>query len=245
MKILEIVSVSVDCAVQAEKGGADRIELCSALELGGLTPSIGMAMEVRERCRFPIMAMLRPRTGGFCYTELEFENMRRDLDALLELGIDGFVFGILTPDGQIDSERCARLVEQAAGAQTVCHRAFDVTPDPKKALEDLISCGFTRLLTSGQQPTAILGAACVKDLLAQADGRIEILPGCGIRAENAQEFVRGTGVSQIHLTAFETVPDSSMAATPLLFNGGDIPESTHQTTSAAVVQSVRLALDGA
>jgi len=240
MRILEIVCVSVDDAVQAEEGGADRIELCAAIELGGLTPSIGMLLEIRDRCRLPVMAMLRPRTGGFCYTDLEFQNMRRDLDRFLELGVEGFVFGILTPDGQLDGERCAQLVEQAAGAQTVCHRAFDVTPDPHAALEDVIGAGFTRLLTSGQQPTAIEGAGLIKELVAQANGRIEILPGAGIRAENVRDFVTATGVDQVHLTAFETILDPSTAQTPLRFNAGGLPEAAYNSTSAA---TVRTALD--
>jgi copper homeostasis protein len=242
-RTLEIVCTSVGCAVQAEAGGADRIELCAAIELGGLTPPVGMVMEVRERCKFPIMAMLRPRTGGFYYSDLEFLNMRRDLDRFLELGIDGVVFGILLPDGRIDGERCGQLVEQAAGAETVCHRAFDVTPDPKAALEDLIEVGFSRVLTSGQQPTAVEGADLIRELLAQAAGRIEILPGCGIRAENVRDLVASTGVSQVHLSAFQSVPDSSTASSQLLFNVGGISESSYQVVGAEVVRAVRAAMD--
>ena len=173
--LLEICCGSIDDAIAAERGGADRVELCSALFLGGLTPSIGTLDEARARLRIPIIAMVRPRSGGFCYTAAEFATMERDAAAALAHGADGVVFGILHPDGTIDLDR-TRGIRQIIGArQAVFHRAFDVTPDPFRALDQLVDLGITRVLTSGQQPDVIQGAALIRKLVEHARGRIEIL----------------------------------------------------------------------
>src|SRR6516165_10503589 len=155
--LLEICCGSIDDAIEAEKGGADRVELCSALFLGGLTPSIGTIREAKRRLKIPMMVMVRPRGGGFCYTEAEMASMERDADAAVEAGADGVVFGILRADGKIDVDRCRKLRSLIGKRQAVFHRAFDVTPDSFQALEELVGLGMTRVLTSGQKDTVAEG----------------------------------------------------------------------------------------
>ena len=167
-------------------GGADRVELCSALFLGGLTPSLGSLVQVKQLAKIPVMAMNRPRAAGFCYSETEFAVMERDADLLFEHGADGIVFGILNDDGRIDIERTRALRKRIGSRQAVFHRAFDVTPDPFRTLEELIDLGITRVLTSGQKNGAPEGSTLIKRLIDHARGRIEILPGAGIDLNNAQ-----------------------------------------------------------
>jgi len=177
--LIEVCCGSIDDAVEAQRGGADRVELNSAIFLGGLTPSPGSIIEAKKRLNVPVMVMIRPRAGGFCYTQAEMEVMRHDAKLAVEYGADGLVFGILTPDGSVDTERCKWIIELAGGRQTVFHRAFDVTPDPLKVLDQLVDLGFTRVLTSGQEKTAPEGIELIRRLIVHAGDRIEILPGCG------------------------------------------------------------------
>lgn len=212
--LVEICCGSVDDAVEAEAGGAHRVELCSALFLGGLTPSLGVLSEAIARVKIPVMAMIRPRPGGFCYSEAEFAAMMRDVDLAAACGASGVVFGILNEDGQVDIPRCRRLVAHAGTVETVFHRAFDVTPDPLIALETLIELGFDRVLTSGQRVSAPEGADLIAALVARSSGRIEVLPGGGIRPENAAELLARTGCNQVHLTAHRSIADSSTRLRP-------------------------------
>jgi len=200
--VLEIVASTVDDCVAAENGGANRIELCAALSTGGLTPSLGTLIEAKRRIRIPVMAMVRPRPSGFCYSDHDFAAMQRDAELLLRHGADGIVFGILHADGRIDKKRCAKLLEVADGKQTVYHRAFDVVPDPFRALGELISLGFTRVLTSGQKNTAAEGRQLIGRLIAQAGSSIEVLAGGGVRAQNVQQLVERARCTQVHMTTF-------------------------------------------
>lgn len=194
----------MDDCLAAESGGADRIELCAAISVGGLTPSLGTLIEAKKQVRIPLMAMVRPRAGGFCYSDADFAVMRRDAAILLEHGADGIVFGILHSDGSVDAKRCGKMLELAGGRQSVFHRAFDVVPDPLRALEELIDLGFTRVLTSGQQKTAVEGSELIRRLIDRASGRIEVLPGSGVRAHNVERLIHATGCTQAHMTAFTT-----------------------------------------
>lgn len=155
--IVEVCCGSVDDAIEAQKGGADRIELNSALALGGLTPSGGSLIEATRQLDIPVMVMIRPRTGGFCYSRADMEAMLADVQKAVANGTDGIVFGILNAEGTIDIDRRRRVIESADGVETVFHRAFDVVPDPNTAIETLIELGITRILTSGQQTTAMEG----------------------------------------------------------------------------------------
>ena len=207
--LLEIVACTVEDCVAAESGGADRIELCAAISTGGVTPSLGTLVESKKRVKIPVIAMVRPRAGGFYYTEEDFAVMLRDAALLVEHGADGIVFGMLHADGSVDTKRCGKIVEIAGDRQTVFHRAFDVVADPLRAIDELIDLGFARVLTSGQNKTAYEGRLLIERLIRQAAGRIEVLPGGGVRAHNVLELVEATGCTQVHMTAFSAQTDAS------------------------------------
>ena len=240
---LEICCGSLEDALAAREGGADRIELSSALCVGGLTPSLGTILEVKARAGVPVMVMIRPRAAGFHYRHAEIVVMERDLEAALQAGADGVVFGALRADGSVDEDACRRLRSAVRDREVVFHRAFDVTPDPFRALEQLIDQGFTRVLTSGQRASALLGSTTLRRLIEQARGRIEVLPGGGIRAHNVQEIVRATGCRQVHLSAFGTRSDPSTAARPdLSFVSDHLAPDQYAETDPAKVREVARAL---
>jgi copper homeostasis protein len=239
--LLEICCGSIDDAIQAEKGGADRVELCSALFLGGLTPSIGTILEAKHRLKIPVMVMVRPRSGGFCYTQAEMDTMERDAEAAIDGGADGVVFGVLEADGKIDVERTKRMRQLTGKRQAVFHRAFDVTPDPFKALEQLVDLGVTRILTSGQKDSVPEGVQLIAELIERAGKRIEILPGGGgLRPYNMREIIGKTGCRQVHLTAWGTAKDSSTQARPEVTFGGALhpPEDQYEVTDAKLVREI-------
>ena len=238
--LIEVCCGSVDDAVEAERGGADRVELNSSLLLGGLTPSLGSIIEAKKRLNIPVMAMIRPRAGGFCYTQAEMAVMQHDAELAVEHDVDGLVFGILTPDGSVDAERCKRIIELAQGRQTVFHRAFDVTPDPLKALDQLVNLGFNRVLTSGQEKTAPEGIELIRKLIVHAGDRIEILPGSGLRPHNIRAFVEQTKAKQVHFSAFGQRLDSSMQNRPHITFGGALrpPEDRYDLIDHNIIRSV-------
>jgi copper homeostasis protein len=244
--LLEICCGSIDDAIQAEKGGADRVELCSALFLGGLTPSIGTIREAKKRLKIPVIVMVRPRGGGFCYTEAEMATMERDVEAATDSGADGIVFGILQSDGRIDVTRTKRIRQLIGKRQAVFHRAFDVTPDPYKTMEQLADLGITRILTSGQKDSVPEGAELIAELIDRAGKRIEILPGGGIRPFNVREVVDKTGCRQVHLTAWGTAKDPSTHARPEVTFGGALhpPEDLYEMTDAKLVREIATKLRG-
>lgn len=237
--LLEICCGSVDDVFQARAAGADRVELNSALFLGGLTPSLG-AVQAAKEAGIPIMAMIRPREGGFCYTDREFDGMLRDVRAFKQMGVDGLVFGVLNPDGTVDVPRCKLLLQEARGVETVFHRAFDVTPDWHAALDSLMELGFTRVLTSGQAPSVLFGAPVLRDMIARADGRIEILPGGGVRPANIAEVVEKIGCTQVHASAGSRRTDTSCLGNPEIHFGGALypPEDQYSVTDTGKVQGL-------
>ena len=242
--LLEIIASTVDDCVAAEGGGADRIELCAAIATGGLTPSLGTLLEAKKLVHVPVMAMVRPRAGGFCYSQAEFATMQRDAMLLLENGADGIVFGILNADRTVDTKRCSEMIELAGAKQTVFHRAFDAVPDPNRALQELIDLGFTRVLTSGQKKTALEGSDLIRSLIDLARGRIEVLPGSGIRAHNVRELVEATGCTQVHMTALSAQVDPSTATSPLNFGGiPGSPSSPYESVDREIVRHVKETLD--
>ncbi|MCX6286265.1 MAG: copper homeostasis protein CutC [Bacteroidetes bacterium] len=197
--ILEACVNSAISAVAAQNGGADRIELCENMLEGGCTPSAGTILFARQKLHIPIMVMIRPRGADFLYTDDEFEVMKHDIQTAKELGANGVVFGILKSDSNIDVERMGMLTEFARPMQVTCHRAFDMTADPFKALDDLIILGINRLLTSGQSDSALLGAPLIRELIQYAAGRILIMPGHGIKEQNLSEAIKLTGASEFHM----------------------------------------------
>lgn len=186
-------------AAEAMAGGARRVELCENLADGGTTPGPGTISLARKVVGKGLFVMIRPRGGDFLYTDEEFEIMRHDILAARELGADGVVFGILEPGGRIDTERMRELVALARPMGITCHRAFDMTEDPLRALEDLIRLGIDRVLTSGQAPTALAGAITLRRLVEAASGRITVMPGGGIKEHNIAEVARLTGASEFHV----------------------------------------------
>jgi copper homeostasis protein len=211
---VEVCVASVADVEAAMMAGANRAELCSAPELGGLTPSVGLVEQVLAASRVPVVVMLRPRAGGFCYDRHEFAAMLADAERFLELGARGVVFGVLDRSGKIDLPRMREVVQRAGAAQTVFHRAFDFVDDRRAALDQLIAAGCTRILTSGGKPTAMEGAEAIRELIAHAQGRIEVLPAGQIRAANVVDLVRETGCTQVHLGAAMAIDDGSIAAEP-------------------------------
>ena len=243
---LEVAVASVDDALAAQAGGADRLELNAALALGGLTPSLGALLEVKAAVRLPVMVMARPRGGGFAYSEADFRVLRRDADLALEHGADGVVFGVLTGDGRVDMERCRVLVRQIGGREAVFHRAFDVTPDPFAALEQLIDLGVRRVMTSGQEESAYNGASLIAELIQRAAGRIEVSPAGGVNHFTAADVIARTGCDQLHASLRGRREDRSTAARPQVSFGGAMKpaEDCYDATSLERVKELRGLLDG-
>jgi copper homeostasis protein len=242
---LEVCCESLEDARAAEEGGADRVELCAALCVGGITPSQGTILEVGAWVKIPVMVMIRPRAAGFRYGDSEIAVMERDVGSALEAGAEGVVFGALEADGSIAEAACRRLRNAARDREAVFHRAFDATPDPFRALEQLIDLGFTRVLTSGQRASALLGAPTLRRLVEQARDRIEILPGGGIRAHNVQELVSATGCRQVHLSAFGVKSDPLGTARPeLSFLSDHLPSDQYAETDSTKVREVVRVLKG-
>jgi copper homeostasis protein len=235
--LLEVCIASVDDAHAAQASGAYRLELNAALALGGLTPSLGLLLEVKRAVALPVVAMLRPRPSGFAYSPSDFDVMRRDLNLLLANGADGVAFGILQENGTIDDRRCRILLEQMGSAHAVFHRAFDVTPEPFAALEQLIALGFRRVLTSGQKDKAENGAELIAELIRRAAGRIEILPGGGINRFTVAGTVRRTGCDQVHASLRHARRDPSISSNPIISFGapGMGSESHYDSTDAVAV----------
>lgn len=198
--LLEVCVESVDDAVAAAAGGAGRVELNTALFLDGLTPTPGLLIETRRAVCVPLITMARPRAGDFTYSASEFRVLRRDVEFALKHGADGIAFGILTEDRRVDVRRCRQIVREIrrAGREAVFHRAFDRVTNLPEALEALIDLGVRRVLTSGGKPSALAGAAVIRDLVARGGGRIEVLPGGGIRPGNAARILARTGCDQLH-----------------------------------------------
>lgn len=206
--LLEVAANSVASAVAAQDGGAGRIELCAALELGGLTPSPGQLALARERLRIPLYALIRPRAGDFLYSDDECETMRRDIEACVAIGCDGVVLGVLDADGNVDLPRCRALIAAAKGLGVTFHRAIDVSRDPLRALEDIVALGCERVLSSGAQSGAPAGAALLREMVARARERIVVMPGAGIDAGNIAALRAATGAREFHASAKRTLPSA-------------------------------------
>lgn len=228
---LEVAANSVASACAAEAGGAARVELCTALEVGGLTPSHAMIAVARERLRIPLHVLIRPRAGDFVFDDLECEVMQRDVETCKALGCAGVVLGALDANSDVDVARCRRLVSAAQGMSVTFHRAFDFARDPEQALEAIVALGCDRVLTSGQQPDALAGASLIRRLIERANGRITIMPGGGITPSNIATVAEATGAREFHASA----KARRKASARTLHSGiGDMQPTDWQTDLAIV-----------
>lgn len=196
--LLEVCVEDARCVKLAERGGAARVELCASLALDGLTPDAETMRAAREGSKLPILAMIRPRGGDFRYESDELERMQDGIRSARDCGMDGFVFGALRPDGSVDLSALEGLMECSAGLPVTFHRAFDCTADPEAALEELVALGVSRILTAGRAPSALEGAERIAGFVQCAAGRLSIIAGGGVRAENLQELQRSSGALEFH-----------------------------------------------
>jgi copper homeostasis protein len=201
MHHLEICCYNLASALMAQESGAYRVELCADPADGGTTPSFSLIKSARKKLNIALYPIIRARGGDFLFSDEEFEVMLHDVIACKKTGCDGVVIGVLQTDGTIDKKKCGRLVESAYPMGVTFHRAFDWTVNPFTALEDIIDIGCERILTSGQQPVAIEGASLIADLIRQANDRIVIMPGSGIRASNISDIVKASGAKEFHSSA--------------------------------------------
>jgi len=199
--LLEVCAFNTASCIIAEQAGAGRIELCAGASVGGTTPGIETIREVKEKVSIPIYAMIRPRGGNFLYDTEEIGLIKKDIAACYTLGCEGIATGVQLADGSIDTELLKRIVDWAYPMKVTCHRVFDRTPDAFKALEDVISSGCERILTSGQKDTALEATSLIAQLIEAAAGRIIIMPGSGVRAANIKQLASETHAFEFHSSA--------------------------------------------
>ena len=222
---IEVCAYSLESCLAAQEAGADRVELCAAMYDGGTTPSPGMIRLARELLNIELYVMIRPRGGDFLYTELEYRQMKADLLFAKSCGADGVVIGLLDENGQVDVARTRELVELAAPMKVTFHRAFDMTADYHRALEDVIRVGCYRILTSGQRNTATEGMEVLRELVRENAGRIRIMAGSGVGSGNALSLA-ATGIDALHLSGKNSRDSRMKYRNPAVFMGGvpGIPE---------------------
>jgi len=236
--IVEICAGSLNSALAACEGGAQRIELCDNLYEGGTTPSMAYLKLARERIPILLHVLIRPRGGDFCYNEVEYEMMKEDIKVCKELSMDGVVIGMLNPDGTVDEKRTAELTMLARPMSVTFHRAFDMVPDPMEALISLKWIGVDRILTSGQKVNVVEGKELVKELIDKAGGNLIILPGAGLNVDNIKEFAKFTGSGEYHTTCRSSVNSKMVYRNPDVTMGGlpQIPEYEIMETDPSKVR---------
>lgn len=220
---IEICANSVESAVKAQEGGAYRVELCAGIPEGGTTPSFGdirMARQLLQKTKLHVI--IRPRGGDFLYSKLELDIMLHDIKVARQLGADGVVFGCLTAEGNVDVPAMKMLMNAVGDMSVTFHRAFDMCKNPQEALEQIISLGCNRILTSGQEPNAVKGIPLLKELVKQADGRIIIMPGCGVNPSNILQIAEETGASEFHFSGRSTYESGMIYRNPKVSMGGTV-----------------------
>src|SRR5438477_1861278 len=203
--ILEIAVYNIHSSLLAAQARADRLELCENPADGGTTPSYGTLKTVKEKISIPVFPIIRARGGDFFYSDDEFIVMQKDIVLCKQLGFEGVVIGLLNKDATVDKERTKRLIELAYPLEVTFHRAFDRTKDALQSLEDIIECNCQRILTSGQVPNAFDGKDMIKKLIEQANDRVIVMPGSGVRSNNIQELVNHTGANELHSSARKNI----------------------------------------
>ncbi len=226
---IEICANSARSALEAQRGGAYRVELCAGIPEGGTTPSYGEIRQAREGLKETrLHVIIRPRGGDFLYSPMEQEIMLHDIAVARELGADGVVIGCLTAEGDVDVALTQRLVEAAGEMSVTFHRAFDMCRDPKKALEEIIALGIDRILTSGQEESAEAGIPLLRELVEQAAGRLIIMPGCGVNAGNIRRIAEETGATEFHFSGRSPVESSMLYRNPKVSMGGTVKIEEYQ-----------------
>ena len=238
--VFEFCIDSVESAMAVEQGGADRVELCDNLLEGGTTPSAGAIALARQNVEIDINVMIRPRGGDFYYSDVEFEVMKFDVEQAKQLGANGVVIGLLNPDGSIDLARTRELVELARPLSVTFHRAFDMCRDPYEALEQLITLGIDRILTSGQEPSVVEGLDLITELVRKAGDRIIIMPGAGITERNIGKIAAQSGVKEVHVVGTVSVESQMRYRQAHVFMGGELrpPEFARMVTDAGRVKDL-------
>ncbi len=238
--LIEACVDAIDSAIEADAGGAGRIELCGELLQGGVTPSAGLIGAVWERATIPVFVLIRPRTGDFHYSTDEIDVMLRDIDHARAMDVDGVVLGALTKDGDLDIGALARLVDAAGAMEVTFHRAFDYVRNQQVALEALVELGVDRVLTSGGAPTALEGVDQLARLVKQAEGHIEIMAGGGINASNVAEIVARSGVREVHVRGAATITSGMIHRPDGISLQKSPPASEYERsgTQASVVQAI-------
>lgn len=239
---IEVCIDSVASAIAAQRGGADRVELCDNLLEGGTTPSAGTIAIARARISIGLQVIIRPRGGDFCYSPDELDVMRHDIQVAKQLGADGVVFGMLTPDGDVDLALTRELTALARPLSVTFHRAFDMARDPRAALEDIIAAGCDRLLTTGQESSVIEGLDLVAELVRLAAGRIIVMPG-GADERQIAKVRAASGADEFHVLATETVASPMRHRNQRVFMGGTLrpPEYSREVIDAAAIGRIRAA----
>lgn len=241
LPIVEVCCFSLESCIAAQKSGAKRIELCASLYEGGTTPSAGLIQVAKQRVNIEIHAMIRPRGGDFCYSDDEISVMQTDIRMAKAFGCEGVVLGILQKDGRINIEQTRAMVDLAKPMQVTFHRAIDMTPDYAEALENIIETGCDRILTSGQKNTASEGIETIKNLVKQAKGRIEIMAGSGVNANNALTLIH-TGIGALHLTG-KASRDSEMVYRKAGIAMGGLSEVPEYEIVYADVEKIRAVMN--
>ena len=237
---IEVCANSLKSAINAQEGGADRVELCSGLFEGGTTPSMGEISLAREQLHIDLNVLIRPRGGDFLYSNHEIEIIKRDISFCKSIGVDGIVIGFLKTDGNIDVKLTEEIMALARPMSVTFHRAFDMCKNQEQALEELIGLGIERVLTSGAENKAIDGVGLIAKLVKQAGGRIIVMPGSGIRTSNILELIEKTGASEFHVSERKTLESPMQFRREDIFMGGlsQIPEYETRVIDAAIIRKM-------
>lgn len=240
---IEICANSVASCLEAQKGGAHRIELCAGIPEGGTTPSYGEIAVARKLLTIKLNIIIRPRGGDFLYSDVEHQTMLHDIEMAKKLGVDGVVIGCLTANGEVDMTRNKELIDAAEGMNVTFHRAFDMCKDPFESLEKIISLGCDTLLTSGQQPTAIEGVTLLSELVTKANGRIIVMPGSGVNETNIATLTKKTKATEFHFSAREPIDSKMIYRNPNLKMGGTVVSIDEFVQNITDAQKVKRTID--
>ncbi len=243
-KYLEICVGSIDSCLEAQKGGADRVELCADLVEGGITPDYATIVYAKENLKIDTMVMIRPRGGDFLYNDIEFSIMKENIQLCKRVGVKGVVLGLLLPDGKVDIERVSQLVKIAYPLEVCFHRAIDMTKDYDKAFRDIIICGCNRVLTSGQKNKAIEGVTIIAEVQKKYGNQIDIMAGSGVNSQNVEEIYRQTRINNFHFSAKQVIEGDMIFHQKDVSMGNEyIDEYSITITDANKVSQVREILD--